>query len=349
MIQSMIKCTADSKTEIMSRLRPVGLETTRDLPSVLKGSGGTLPPLPIYGNSLSLYPLASMFQSFTSAANRQPPIQSTLPHWKIKLKEDLFVVSITCGFFEFRGIEELHGVYDVGRRAGLGRAGSAWANSDEMSTATRHKTYTGSTAFSPTKMQLASHRARAGTAYNSPLDTHPLCQTPQPDPQRAHPLCHPPHHPGTGTISVMHSFHAANPSIQQRLSFAARTTLMRPLHGGQFLLRTPMVPRGMIGSARSASGRSSESWQSGSEDGWAPAEERSWLRFSSAFVGHLASPENAPGRLQRDWPAEQEFYEILSVRGIGFICARSEGNLTKTDRGIELFALLEQFALRNQS
>ncbi|KAJ7672098.1 hypothetical protein B0H17DRAFT_184549 [Mycena rosella] len=63
--------------------------------------------------------------------------------------------------------------------------------------------------------------------------------------------------PGTGTISVARSFHAANPSIQQRLSFAARTTLARPLHGGQFLPRAPVVPRGMtqvgLGTARNFS------------------------------------------------------------------------------------------------
>ncbi|KAF8171548.1 hypothetical protein K438DRAFT_1852443 [Mycena galopus ATCC 62051] len=65
--------------------------------------------------------------------------------------------------------------------------------------------------------------------------------------------------PGTGTVSVSRSFHAANPSIQQRLSFAARNTLSRPL-APQFLPRGPVVPRGMtqvgLGTARNfSSGR----------------------------------------------------------------------------------------------
>ncbi|KAJ7699669.1 hypothetical protein B0H17DRAFT_1129266 [Mycena rosella] len=53
--------------KIMSRLRPVGLETTQDLPSVFKGSGGTLPPLTIYGNFLSSYPLAEDSPAYEDA------------------------------------------------------------------------------------------------------------------------------------------------------------------------------------------------------------------------------------------------------------------------------------------
>ncbi|KAF8161808.1 hypothetical protein K438DRAFT_1859470 [Mycena galopus ATCC 62051] len=65
--------------------------------------------------------------------------------------------------------------------------------------------------------------------------------------------------PGTGTVSVSRSFHAVNPSIHQRLSFAARNTLSRPL-APQFLPRGPVVPRGMtqvgLGTARNfSSGR----------------------------------------------------------------------------------------------
>ncbi|KAK7057800.1 hypothetical protein R3P38DRAFT_2843095 [Favolaschia claudopus] len=65
--------------------------------------------------------------------------------------------------------------------------------------------------------------------------------------------------PGTGTVSVARSFHAANPSIQQRLSFTARTTLARPLQP-HFLPRPPVVPRTMmqvgLGTARNfSSGR----------------------------------------------------------------------------------------------
>ncbi|KAJ7085859.1 hypothetical protein C8R43DRAFT_1051477 [Mycena crocata] len=65
--------------------------------------------------------------------------------------------------------------------------------------------------------------------------------------------------PGTGSVSVTRSFHAANPSIQQRLSFAARTTLSRPLQP-RFLPRGPLVPRTMtqigLGTARNfSSGR----------------------------------------------------------------------------------------------
>ncbi|KAJ7744663.1 hypothetical protein B0H16DRAFT_1727225 [Mycena metata] len=50
--------------------------------------------------------------------------------------------------------------------------------------------------------------------------------------------------PGTGIVSAARSFHAVNPSIQQRLSFTARTTLARPL-APQFLPRGPVVPRTM--------------------------------------------------------------------------------------------------------
>ncbi|KAJ6593159.1 hypothetical protein B0H19DRAFT_1204918 [Mycena capillaripes] len=65
--------------------------------------------------------------------------------------------------------------------------------------------------------------------------------------------------PGTGTVSVARSFHAANPTIQQRLSFTARTTLARPLQS-RFLPRGPVVPRTMtqvgLGTARNfSSGR----------------------------------------------------------------------------------------------
>ncbi|KAJ7678587.1 hypothetical protein B0H14DRAFT_3064040 [Mycena olivaceomarginata] len=66
--------------------------------------------------------------------------------------------------------------------------------------------------------------------------------------------------PGLGnTVSVARSFHAANPSIHQRLSFAARTTLARPVQS-RFLPRGPVVPRGMtqvgLGTARNfSSGR----------------------------------------------------------------------------------------------
>ncbi|KAJ6631335.1 hypothetical protein B0H10DRAFT_1938237 [Mycena sp. CBHHK59/15] len=65
--------------------------------------------------------------------------------------------------------------------------------------------------------------------------------------------------PGTGTVSsVARSFHS-NPTIQQRLSFTARTTLARPLHS-HFLPRGPVVPRTMaqvgLGTARNfSSGR----------------------------------------------------------------------------------------------
>ncbi|KAJ7252401.1 hypothetical protein B0H12DRAFT_1118103 [Mycena haematopus] len=61
----------------------------------------------------------------------------------------------------------------------------------------------------------------------------------------------------TGAASASRSFHAANPSIQQRLSFAARTTLARPLHQARFVPRGPVVPRGMtqvgLGTARNFS------------------------------------------------------------------------------------------------
>ncbi|KAJ7496566.1 hypothetical protein FB451DRAFT_1208101 [Mycena latifolia] len=65
--------------------------------------------------------------------------------------------------------------------------------------------------------------------------------------------------PGTGAVSVARSFHAANPSIQQRLSFAARTTLSRPLQP-RFFPRGPMLPRTItqvgLGTARNfSSGR----------------------------------------------------------------------------------------------
>ncbi|KAJ7921453.1 hypothetical protein B0H13DRAFT_1708080 [Mycena leptocephala] len=65
--------------------------------------------------------------------------------------------------------------------------------------------------------------------------------------------------PGTGSASVARSFHAANPSIQQRLSFTARQTLARPLQP-RFLPRGPVVPRTMtqvgLGTARNfSSGR----------------------------------------------------------------------------------------------
>ncbi|KAJ7099310.1 hypothetical protein B0H15DRAFT_819832 [Mycena belliarum] len=65
--------------------------------------------------------------------------------------------------------------------------------------------------------------------------------------------------PGTGTVSVARSFHAANPSIHQRLSFAARTTLARPLQP-RFLPRGPALPRTItqvgLGTARNfSSGR----------------------------------------------------------------------------------------------
>ncbi|KAJ6488226.1 hypothetical protein C8R47DRAFT_1127043 [Mycena vitilis] len=65
--------------------------------------------------------------------------------------------------------------------------------------------------------------------------------------------------PGTGTVSVARSFHAANPTIQQRLSFGARTVLSRPLQP-RFLPRAPAVPRTMtqlgLGTARNfSSGR----------------------------------------------------------------------------------------------
>ncbi|KAF7350830.1 hypothetical protein MSAN_01644900 [Mycena sanguinolenta] len=64
----------------------------------------------------------------------------------------------------------------------------------------------------------------------------------------------------TGAASATRSFHAANPSIQQRLSFAARTSLARPLHQARFVPRGPVVPRGMtqvgLGTARNfCSGR----------------------------------------------------------------------------------------------
>ncbi|KAJ6497307.1 hypothetical protein C8R45DRAFT_982543 [Mycena sanguinolenta] len=64
----------------------------------------------------------------------------------------------------------------------------------------------------------------------------------------------------TGAASATRSFHAANPSIQQRLSFAARTSLARPLHQARFVPRGPVVPRGMtqvgLGAARNfCSGR----------------------------------------------------------------------------------------------
>ncbi|KAJ7478642.1 hypothetical protein B0H11DRAFT_1864369 [Mycena galericulata] len=65
--------------------------------------------------------------------------------------------------------------------------------------------------------------------------------------------------PGTGTVSVSRSFHAVNPTIQQRLSFTARTTLARPVHP-HFVPRGPMLPRTMtqvgLGTARNfTSGR----------------------------------------------------------------------------------------------
>ncbi|KAJ6593160.1 hypothetical protein B0H19DRAFT_1365305 [Mycena capillaripes] len=60
-------------------------------------------------------------------------------------------------------------------------------------------------------------------------------------------------------LSLAHSFHAANPTIQQRLTFTARTTLARPLQS-RFLPRGPVVPRTMtqvdLGTARNfSSGR----------------------------------------------------------------------------------------------
>ncbi|KAJ7286848.1 hypothetical protein C8J57DRAFT_572629 [Mycena rebaudengoi] len=64
--------------------------------------------------------------------------------------------------------------------------------------------------------------------------------------------------PGTGAVSAARSFHA-NPSIQQRLSFTARTTLGRPLQP-RFLPHGPTLPRTMtqvgLGTARNfSSGR----------------------------------------------------------------------------------------------
>ncbi|KAJ7072936.1 hypothetical protein C8F01DRAFT_1105753 [Mycena amicta] len=67
--------------------------------------------------------------------------------------------------------------------------------------------------------------------------------------------------PGIGSpVSVTRSFHAANPSIHQRLSFAARQTLSRPLQP-TFLPRAPVVQRTIaqvgLGTARNFStGRS---------------------------------------------------------------------------------------------
>ncbi|KAJ7650938.1 hypothetical protein FB45DRAFT_732083 [Roridomyces roridus] len=66
--------------------------------------------------------------------------------------------------------------------------------------------------------------------------------------------------PGVGTVSVARSVHAAaNPSIQQRLSFTARTVLSRPVHP-HFVPRGPTLPRMMtqvgLGTARNfSSGR----------------------------------------------------------------------------------------------
>ncbi|KAJ7189017.1 hypothetical protein C8R46DRAFT_1341637 [Mycena filopes] len=64
--------------------------------------------------------------------------------------------------------------------------------------------------------------------------------------------------PGTGTVSAARSFHA-NASIQQRLSFTARTTLARPL-APHFIPRGPLMPRTVaqvgLGTARNfSSGR----------------------------------------------------------------------------------------------
>ncbi|KAF7290035.1 hypothetical protein HMN09_01308500 [Mycena chlorophos] len=70
--------------------------------------------------------------------------------------------------------------------------------------------------------------------------------------------------PGVGAtngVSVTRAYHAANPSIQQRLSFSARHALSRPIHlKGTFLPRAPVVQRSIaqvgLGTARNfSSGR----------------------------------------------------------------------------------------------
>ncbi|KAJ7781581.1 hypothetical protein B0H16DRAFT_1298996 [Mycena metata] len=121
-------------------------------------------------------------------------------------------------------------------------------------------------------MQLASHGARA-IARNAPTTARSIHIPAAARPQATH-LGHKllTHTrlaltrfighlttPGTGTVSAARSFHAVNPSIQQRLSFTARTTLARPL-APQFLPRAPVVPRTMtqvgLGTARNfSSGR----------------------------------------------------------------------------------------------
>ncbi|KAJ7023394.1 hypothetical protein C8F04DRAFT_1134688 [Mycena alexandri] len=121
-------------------------------------------------------------------------------------------------------------------------------------------------------MQLASHGARA-IARNAPSTARSIHIPAAARPQTTHlghrllthtrlALTRFVTHlttPGTGTVSAARSFHAVNPSIQQRLSFTARTTLARPL-APQFLPRGPVVPRTMtqvgLGTARNfSSGR----------------------------------------------------------------------------------------------